>query len=111
MRKHSGKNNTVSTAMAAMRNTMLVAACAYVIAVLVASCARMGQPDGGWYDEVPPKVVGATPGERATKVNQQKLEIRFSEYIKVDNPTENIIFCPPQLEMPEIKATGKSVKI
>lgn len=97
--------------MAAMRNTMLVAACAYVIAVLVASCARMGQPDGGWYDEVPPKVVGATPGERATKVNQQKLEIRFSEYIKVDNPTENIIFCPPQLEMPEIKATGKSVKI
>lgn len=111
MRKHSGKNNTVSTAMTAMRNTMLVAACAYVIAVLVASCARMGQPDGGWYDEVPPKVVGATPGERATKVNQQKLEIRFSEYIKVDNPTENIIFCPPQLEMPEIKATGKSVKI
>lgn len=97
--------------MAAMRNTMLVAACAYVIAVLVASCARMGQPDGGWYDEVPPKVVGATPGERAIKVNQQKLEIRFSEYIKVDNPTENIIFCPPQLEMPEIKATGKSVKI
>lgn len=97
--------------MAAMRNTMLVAACAYVIAVLVASCARMGQPDGGWYDEVPPKVVGATPGERATKVNQQKMEIRFSEYIKVDNPTENIIFCPPQLEMPEIKATGKSVKI
>lgn len=97
--------------MTAMRNTMLVAACAYVIAVLVASCARMGQPDGGWYDEVPPKVVGATPGERATKVNQQKLEIRFSEYIKVDNPTENIIFCPPQLEMPEIKATGKSVKI
>ena len=97
--------------MAAMRNTMLVAACAYVIAVLVASCARMGQPDGGWYDEVPPKVVGATPGERATKVNQQKLEIRFSEYIKVDNPTENIIFCPPQLEMPEIKAKGKSVEI
>lgn len=97
--------------MTAMRNTMLVAACAYVIAVLVASCARMGQPDGGWYDEVPPKVVGATPGERATKVNQQKMEIRFSEYIKVDNPTENIIFCPPQLEMPEIKATGKSVKI
>lgn len=97
--------------MTAMINTMLVAACAYVIAVLVASCARMGQPDGGWYDEVPPKVVGATPGERATKVNQQKLEIRFSEYIKVDNPTENIIFCPPQLEMPEIKATGKSVKI
>ena len=26
---------------------------------LLASCARMGQPDGGWFDETPPKVVGA----------------------------------------------------
>ena len=32
----------------------------YLIAFLVlASCAKMGQPDGGWYDETPPKVIGA----------------------------------------------------
>lgn len=24
--------------------------------LLLASCARMGQPDGGWFDETPPKV-------------------------------------------------------
>lgn len=31
---------------------------------LVAACARMGNPDGGWYDETPPRVVGASPTER-----------------------------------------------
>lgn len=111
MQKHSGKKIKKHTALEAMRNTLLVVACAYIISVLVASCARMGSPDGGWYDEVPPRVVGASPNERSTNVTSQKIEIRFSEYIKVDNPTENIIFCPPQLEMPEIKATGKAVKI
>lgn len=75
------------------------------------SCARMGQPDGGWYDEVPPRVVGADPVERATMVNKQKIRIRFSEYVNIDNPTENIIFCPPQMEAPEIKAKGKDVEI
>ena len=27
------------------------------------SCAKMGQPDGGWYDETPPRIVGCTPAD------------------------------------------------
>ena len=80
---------------------------ALITTATMTSCARMGQPDGGWYDEVPPKVVGADPVERATMVSKQKIRIRFSEYVNIDNPTENIIFCPPQMEAPEIKARGK----
>lgn len=71
----------------------------------------MGQPDGGWFDEVPPRVVGANPAERATGVNQQRLVINFSEFIKVDNPTENVVICPPQIEQPDITTHGKSVRI
>ncbi|MGM9712791.1 MAG: Ig-like domain-containing protein [Prevotella sp.] len=77
----------------------------------LSSCARMGQPDGGWYDEVPPRVVGADPAERATMVDKQKIRIRFSEYVNIDNPTENIVFCPPQMEAPDIRARGKEVEI
>lgn len=84
---------------------------ALITTATMTSCARMGQPDGGWYDEVPPKVVGADPVERATMVSKQKIRIRFSEYVNIDNPTENIIFCPPQMEAPEIKAKGKEVEI
>ena len=59
--------------------------------VLMAACARMGNPDGGWYDETPPKVVGATPAEKATGVGSRKLHIRFNEFIKLENATENVV--------------------
>ena len=75
------------------------------------SCARMGNPDGGWYDETPPKVLGATPADKATEVKAQKVKISFDEFVKIDNPTENVIVSPPQLQAPEIKATGKSIEV
>ncbi len=81
----------------------------FICSFLILSCARPGQPDGGWYDETPPRVVGATPADKATKVSSRKFHIRFNEFIKIDNPTENVIVSPPQLEMPEIKGAGKNI--
>ena len=78
---------------------------------LVAACARMGNPDGGWYDETPPRVVGASPTEKATGVKTRKKHIRFNEFIKIENATENVVVSPPQLETPDIKAGGKSIDI
>lgn len=75
------------------------------------SCARMGNPDGGWYDETPPKVIGADPEEEATNVSKKKINIFFDEYIKIDNPTENVVVSPPQLEAPEIKGQGKRISV
>ena len=75
------------------------------------SCARMGQPDGGWYDDDPPQVVGSTPEDRATNINTKKINIFFDEFIKIENPSEKEIVSPPQLEMPEIKASGKKIVV
>ncbi|MBQ6210717.1 MAG: Ig-like domain-containing protein [Prevotella sp.] len=71
----------------------------------------MGNPDGGWYDEKPPIVVGSTPKDKATFVDTKKIRISFDEFIKVDNPTENVIISPPQIEMPDIKGAGKHILI
>ena len=79
--------------------------------LLLAACARMGSPDGGWYDDDPPRVLGSTPDDQAINVTAKKITIYFDEYIKVDNPTENVIVSPPQLEMPEIKAAGKKIVV
>lgn len=78
---------------------------------MCAACARMGQPDGGWYDEVPPRVIGASPAERSTRVTQKRITINFNEFIKLENPSENVVICPPQLEQPDIVVKGKSVRI
>ena len=34
--------------------------------LLLAACARMGSPDGGWYDDDPPRVLGCSPEDKAT---------------------------------------------
>jgi uncharacterized protein (DUF2141 family) len=71
----------------------------------------MGQPDGGWYDDDPPVVVGSSPEDRATNVKTKKITIYFDEFIKIDNPTEKVIVSPPQLETPEIKGAGKKIVV
>jgi hypothetical protein len=71
----------------------------------------MGQPDGGWYDDDPPKVVGSTPEDRATNVKTNKIAIYFDEFIKIENATEKVIVSPPQLETPEIKGAGKKIVV
>ena len=84
----------------------------YVIAfLLLASCAKMGQPDGGWFDETPPHVIVASPADGAVNVREKKVNIYFDEFIKVDNPTEKVVVSPPQLEAPEIKGTGKRIQV
>lgn len=79
--------------------------------LLLASCAKMGQPDGGWYDETPPKVVGANPADGAVNVNSKKINIYFDEFIKLDNASEKVVVSPPQMEAPDIKASGKKIQV
>ena len=83
----------------------------WVLLLILASCARMGNPDGGWFDETPPKVIGSLPADKSTGIDQRKIFINFSEYIKIDNPSENVIISPPQIEQPEIKAQGKRIVV
>ena len=78
---------------------------------LFSSCAKMGSPDGGWYDDDPPKVVRAEPAERSTNVTTKKVAIYFDEFVKLEDATNKVIISPPQLEMPEIKAQGKKVVV
>ena len=80
-------------------------------ALAVVSCAKMGQPDGGWYDETPPVIVRTTPQDQGVNVKSKKISIYFDEYIKVDNPTEKVVISPPQLEQAEILASGRKIVV
>jgi uncharacterized protein (DUF2141 family) len=71
----------------------------------------MGQPDGGWYDDDPPRIIGSTPTDGATGVTTQKVTIQFDEYIKLADAAQKVIVSPPQLEMPEIKEAGKKIVV
>ena len=96
---------------------------AYVVVLTcIVSCANMGSgPDGGPYDETPPRIVGMTaPSQVASgmatkgkkkKHQSTKFSLSFSELITIDNPTENVIVSPPQIEIPNIQAIGKKITV
>ncbi len=79
---------------------------------LITACANQGSgPDGGPYDETPPRIVGMTAPERLQNGKRTKFSLVFNELIKVDNPTEKIIVSPPQIETPEIKVSGRRITV
>ena len=82
-----------------------------MLVIIGYSCASMGTPDGGPYDEMPPKFVGSTPVLRAVNSKSKKLELEFDEFIKLEKPSEKVVVSPPQLEQPEIKVVGKKVVV
>ena len=79
--------------------------------LFLASCARMGRPDGGWYDETPPHVVSAVPADGGTDARPKKVSILFDEFIKLENATEKVVISPPQMEQAEIKTSGKKIEV
>ena len=83
----------------------------FAVLAMVCSCAKMGQPDGGWYDETPPAIVRTSPADQGVNIKAKKINIYFNEYIQVDNPTEKVVISPPQIELAEIKPSGKKIEV
>ncbi len=83
-----------------------------LVPVLFVGCANQGNgPDGGPYDEAPPRIVGMTPPEKVAASKRTRFSLVFDELIKVDNPGEKITVSPPQSEQPEIKVSGRRITV
>ena len=82
-----------------------------LLTLLLAACASIGSPDGGRYDEEPPKVLYCTPGDKSVGSDKKKISIWFDEYIKLENANEKVTISPPQMEAPNVRADGKRVRI
>lgn len=81
------------------------------VGALLYSCASIGRIEGGPIDETPPRFVGSTPQQGALQTDRKKISVEFDEYIKLEKPNEKIVISPPQVQQPEVKASGKKVVI
>lgn len=79
--------------------------------ILTAACASIGNPDGGRFDETPPRVVGSSPADGAVNVSKRKVQILFDEYVKLEKASEKVVISPPQIEPANVRADGKRVKV
>ena len=81
------------------------------VILFACACANIGSPDGGPYDEHPPRVLASSPANQAKQNDKRKMTIVFDEYIKIENASEKVVVSPPQVEAPNIRAVGKTVRI
>jgi Uncharacterized protein conserved in bacteria len=90
-----------------IRNTFYISS----IAGMIYSCASIGRPDGGAYDETPPRFIGSTPSAGAINNTRTRIVLEFDEFIKLEKPNEKVVIAPPQIMQPEIKPSGKRITI
>ena len=83
----------------------------FVAILILVACANIGSPDGGPYDETPPKIVRTSPKFAATNTDANKVILEFDENIKLENPNEKVVVSPPQLNQPEINSSGKRITV
>ena len=81
------------------------------LGAMLYSCASIGRPDGGPYDETPPRFIGSTPAAGALNNERTKISLMFDEFIKLEKATEKVVVSPPQIQQPEIKASGKRIQV
>ena len=81
------------------------------VAAFLYSCASVGSLGGGDYDEEPPKFLKGNPAPGELNASRKRVTIEFDEYLKLDKPQEKIVMSPPQLQQPNVRASGKKVLI
>lgn len=95
-----------------MRRKSALYPLAAIFCILVpAACASIGSPDGGAYDETPPKVVKCKPANMTVNNRGKKLTLEFDEFIVLENATDKVVVSPPQKEMPDIRTAGKKIHV
>ena len=75
------------------------------------ACANIAGPNGGPYDEKPPRFVSSTPPPLQTNYTGRRVEIVFDELIQVEKPSQNVVIAPPQKELPSIQIIGRKIRV
>lgn len=82
------------------------------IFLLLNACAKQGAPLGGPVDEKSPKVTSILPNQNSINSNPTEIIVTFDEYIKLENPSKNIIITPKiNKDELEISALRNTLKI
>ena len=81
--------------------------------IVLSGCAQINPLEGGAKDTYAPRIdtSGTSPLSGDTNFKGSEVQIKFSEYISLNNPSENIIITPQLNETPEITAKNKKLII
>ena len=93
-------------------NKKLKKAFIYLFVVLIGTrCAQITPLTGGKKDAAQPKVLRYNPENASINFTSKQITIQFDEYIRLKDIANQFIITPQTKEMPEIQASGKTLKI
>lgn len=76
---------------------------------LLAACAQIVPPQGGPKDITPPKLLSVTPQDSLLHQKPGRIELRFDEYITLNNPAGEIQVSPILPFPPDVSVVKRSV--
>jgi hypothetical protein len=82
----------------------------YLSIFIISSCAQQVSPTGGGKDTEAPKIIGSKPKNKTTNFFEDKITLKFDEYVQIKDPNQ-IIISPLLEDKPQIDAIGKSIEI
>ena len=74
-------------------------------------CAQVAPLTGGVRDTTPPKLIEALPVNKALNFSSGLIILKFNEFVKVKDITNQLLVTPKLKTEPEIEADGKKIKI
>lgn len=77
--------------------------------VLINSCANIVAPTGGSKDTDPPVVTRIHPPNEEVLFFDNRIEIEFDEYVRLNDVKNQMVVSPPFPQEPEIKLKGKKL--
>ncbi len=89
-------------------NQVLLAA---ITTIILANCARQTTPEGGPKDLTKPVLLNSSPKANQTNFKGRKIELFFSEDVKLKDPKKQIIITPSPGKDVKYTATGNKVTI
>jgi len=83
----------------------------FLISLLALSCAQQSSPSGGSKDVDSPKIVESSPINFALNYSGKSIELKFDEFVQINNLKEQLIITPSLKFQPKFQLTGKKLKI
>lgn len=85
----------------------------FIYVIIFTSCAQMAIPTGGEKDVQAPQVVNdkTIPQNRSVNFTGKNILITFDEFVKLNNPKQQIIISPTPEKDPEYVLNGKRLTI
>jgi hypothetical protein len=93
-----------------MKRLFIHLSCLYLFASLFFGCASQSNIQGGPRDVDPPQILSekSTPNYQ-TQFNQRSITLQFNEFIKLQEPQNQIVVTPPLSYPPKLDIIGKKL--